>query len=243
MKRLLPALAFLVSLSPLSAADTVFLVDDDGGKHAEKKYTRWFQEAQIPYLLWDADAKGTPPLENMAQYKTVFWFSSLLSKEEKECIKQYLDNRQMKRGMMLTGEALAKSNREGFNDWRQFLGWYLNARYIKTETAPRVGVNDRSDVFLGADLYHLFRGYARTKDYSFTLQKGADIIKPNDYDYRHVLLPYKEVRKQSSREGIAVANNKKYFKTVFLSFDLARENSWAIEEPEFIAACINWLQK
>lgn len=235
-------------LAPASyAAHPVLLVDDDGGKSYEKKYQQWFHEAGLPYLLWDGHTNGPPPLKQMQSYSTIFWFTGdggALSDEAEGRLKDYLDDRAGKRSLMLTGDDVANGLRHDFNDHHQFLGWYLNARYIKTEGDPVVGVNEQSDVFQWAFLPAIFRNYSSAGDYSFKLWNKTDIVKPNDWNHRTVMLPHKNTPEGSRNTLEAVAvSNRKHFKTVFVTFDLAHEDNYYINESEFIKTCIEWLQK
>lgn len=240
------ALSLLLATN-LNAAP-LLLVDDDGGKNYEKNYQQWCSDARLPYEYWETKAQDIPLLETMTNYRTILWFTgdqwNALDNDEVKRIKEYLDDRVGYRSLFMTGDHLARDTREGFNDAHQFLGWYLNARYIKTEGDPIVGVNEQSDVFQRAFLPAIFHGYTGAGNYSFPLWNMADIVKPNDWSHRAVMLPHKNTveGKKETLEAVAVSN-RKHFKTVFVTFDLAHEDSRYINEPEFIRTCVEWLQR
>lgn len=248
MSRQILALAALLSAS-LSVADAhglspILLVDDDNGRKYEKRYKAWCDSAGLRYVQWEIQSMGIPSLEHLVQYPTVLWFTGdygSLSEEEEVRLKEYLDS---SRGtLMLTGDGLANSLRHGFNDHQQFLGWYLNARYIRTEGDPDIGVNSQSDVFRFAYLPAIFHNYT-SDGYHFRLWNMADVVKPNDNSYRMSMLPVMNSGEtKNALECVALSNRKPHFKTVFITFDLAREDSRHINEPEFIKACVEWLQR
>ncbi len=233
-------------ISSAYASEPIFLVDDDNGKRYEEKYKVWCHEAGIPATYWETQSMGTPSLEQMVKYRTVFWFtgnSGSLSNEEEARLKEYLDNSDGRRSLLLTGDGLARSLRHGFNDHQQFLGWYLNAHYIKTEGDPDIGVNEQCDVFRWAYLPAIFSNYS-SDDYHFKLWNMADIIKPNDGSHRMVMLSNRNATEgmKNTLECVAVSN-RKHFKTVFVTFDLAHEDSRYINESSFIRTCVEWLQQ
>ena len=225
-------------------AAPLLLVDDDGGMRYEEKYQQWCSDAHLPYVYWETKTQGTPSLETMIKYRTVFWFTgdrwNALEDEEVKRIKEYLDERGGYRSLFLTGDRIAHDTRSGFNDQHNFLSWYLNAHYIKTEGDPRVGVNRKSEVWEWSFLPAIFHGYTESGDYSFSLWNLADVVKPNDGRHRAVMLHDK--RSDNAYETYAVSN-RKHFKTVFVTFDLAHEDSRYINEAEFIRTCVEWLQR
>ncbi|MBI4440816.1 hypothetical protein HY639_01485 [Candidatus Woesearchaeota archaeon] len=247
MKTLLAAGLLSIASNAIALQPTL-LVDDDGGRRYEQHYETWFKQAGLSYSPWETKTMGTPSLGTMTKYRTIFWFTgdkrSALSDEEMERIKTYLDDRRGRRSIMLTGDHIAQDTRNGLNDNHQFLGWYLNARYVRTEYDAEIGVNEKGNVFAWAFLSAIFHGYTSTGDYRFRLWNLADIVKPNDHQHRMVMLPHRNTPEgvRNTLECVAVSNSK-HFKTVFVTFDLAHEDSRYINEPAFIKTCIEWLQK
>lgn len=248
-KYLIATLSALLSANAASASQPILMIDDDNGRNYETKYQDWFNQAGLKYVYWETKTQGTPSSEAMKPYNTIFWFTGdsydAISQEESNQLKQYLDDRTKRHSLMITGDKVATSLNHGFNDMNSFLGWYLNCRYIRTDGDAKVGVNERSDVFQFAFLPRIFNGYTSSSDYGFNLWGITEIVKPNDWSHRSNMMPVKNPSSRGNKENlesVAVSNNR-MFKTVFVTFDLAHEDSYYINEPEFIRTCIDWLQR
>lgn len=246
---LIATLSVLLSVNAASASQPILMVDDDNGRKYESKYQAWFNHAGLEYICWETKIKGTPSNEVMKPYHTVFWFTGssydAINQEESNQLKLYLDDHTKHHSLMITGDKVATSLNHGFNDMNSFLGWYLNCRYIRTDGNAKVGVNERSDVFQFAFLPMIFNGYNNFGDYGFNLWGISEIVKPNDWSHRSNMMPVKNPSSRGNKdnlESVAISNNR-MFKTVFVAFDLANEDSYYINEPEFIRTCIDWLQR